>query len=362
MKFSRFPTIVYRFCVFLGLLFVFTLISRIGIAQNQLDNQPGIDQTHRQTMTYKNPIVPQRADPFVVKHINNKYYMTASVPEYDRIEIRRADTIQGLGTTKEIKVIWKKHDSGNMSWHIWAPEMHFIDGKWYIYFAAGKKEAIWEIRPWALSNASADPFEGEWKEEGRVITGMDSFSLDATTFEHKGKRYFIWAQKEPGTENNSDLFIAEMETPLKLKLPAVLISKPDHQWERIGYNVNEGPAILKKNGKIFLAYSASATDHNYCMGLLTADENANLLDPKSWKKTPEPVFKTNVASSQYGPGHNSFTVSEDGKHDVMIYHARNYRDVKPNPLQDPNRHMRAQIVNWKADGTPDFGEPLPDSR
>ena len=52
-----------------------------------------------------------------------------------------------------------------------------------------------------------------------------------------------------------------------------MISEPEYEWEQRGFYVNEGPAILKKNGKIFLAYSASATDHHYCMGLLTAAED-----------------------------------------------------------------------------------------
>jgi GH43 family beta-xylosidase len=29
-----------------------------------------------------------------------------------------------------------------MAVHIWAPEIHFIDGKWYIYFTAGRSDDI----------------------------------------------------------------------------------------------------------------------------------------------------------------------------------------------------------------------------
>ena len=80
----------------------------------------------------------------------------------------------------------------------------------------------------------------------------------------------------------------------------------------IGYSVNEGPAVIKKNGKIFISYSASATDYNYCMGLLTAEDTSDLLNPLSWSKSNIPVFRTNYENGQYGPGHNSFTISEDG--------------------------------------------------
>jgi len=139
-----------------------------------------------------------------------------------------------------------------------------------------------------------------------------------------------------------------------------MISTPEYDWETIGFKVNEGPAVLKRNGRIFISYSASATDHHYCMGLLTADESADLLNPSSWSKSPLPVFATNEAAGQYGPGHNSFTVSEDGR-DVLVYHARNYKEIDGDPLYDPNRHTRAQILEWNEDGTPNFGVPLPDS-
>ena len=33
--------------------------------------------------------------------------------------------------------------------------------------------------------------EGEWIEKGRIETFAPTFSLDATSFEHKGTRYLI---------------------------------------------------------------------------------------------------------------------------------------------------------------------------
>lgn len=301
-------------------------------------------------MTYPNPIVLQRADPHVTRQPDGSYLMTASCPEYDRIELRRSGSIAGLGEGAQTKVVWRRHDSGPMSWHIWAPELHRMDGKWFIYFAAGERESIWKIRMYALSNASADPFEGEWKEEGRIRSDFDDFSLDATTFEHRGTRYMAWAQKNRDGDNTSDLFIAKMTTPTTLALPATRISKPTLPWEIIGHKVNEGPSVVIRNGRIYLTYSASATDHNYCVGLLTADADANLLDGSSWKKHPEPILKTDESIGEYGPGHNSFTVAEDGTTDLFIYHARDYPGARPDPLNDPNRHARVRRVQWNADG------------
>jgi GH43 family beta-xylosidase len=312
------------------------------------------------TPTYKNPIVRQRADPFILKHTDGYYYFTGSVPQYDRIEIRRAKTIQGLGQA-EPKVIWRKHDRGPMGAHIWAPEIHRIGDSWYVYFAAGDAEDVWKIRIYVLSNDNAKPLEGEWKERGQLKTNWESFSLDATTFEHRGQRYLVWAQKDPKYEgSNTSLYIAKMTDPLHIEGEQVRISEPRLPWETIGYKVNEGPAVLIRNGRVFVAYSASATDANYCMGLLSASEDADLLDANSWRKSPEPVFCTNPANAQFGPGHCSFTVAEDGVTDLLVYHARPYEKVKPDPLRDPNRHARVQPIHWRADGTPDFGVPLAD--
>ncbi|MER2490474.1 glycoside hydrolase family 43 protein [Catenovulum sediminis] len=308
---------------------------------------------------YNNPIAPQRADPWVYKDTDDTYYFIASVPEFDRIILRQSDTINGIKTAEE-KVVWRKHASGPMSYHIWAPELHKIDGKWYIYFAAAKAEDIWHIRMYALSNDSANPMEGEWVEEGQVDSGWESFALDATTFTHKGKRYKIWAQQDRDASYNTALWMAEMTSPTSIKQPVIQLTKPELPWEIIGYKVNEGPAVLIRNGKVFVTYSASATDHNYTMGLLWADVDADLMDPASWSKSQEPVFSSNPDLKRYGPGHNSFTVAEDGKTDLMIYHARTYKELIGNPLTDPNRDARVRVIKWKDNGFPDFGQTLAD--
>jgi GH43 family beta-xylosidase len=308
---------------------------------------------------FTNPLVEQRADPWVWLHEDGIYYLAATVPEYDRIELRRARRLDDLRTSMP-KVIWNKHDRGPMSHHIWAPELHHIDGHWYVHFAAGRAEAIWDIRMYVLENSSADPLEGDWIEKGQIRTQWETFSLDATTFEHRGVRYLVWAQKDPRIRGNTNLYIARMDTPWSIVQPQVHLTRPEFEWEQIGYWVNEGPAVLIRNGRVFLTYSASATDANYCMGLLSADEDADLLDPASWTKSPRPVFATWTVNGQYGPGHNSFTTTPDGATDLLVYHARNYGPIEGEALRDPNRHTRAQILPWNPDGTPNFGTPVPD--
>jgi len=312
-------------------------------------------------LAWPNPLILQRADPFIHKHTDGFYYFTATVPEYDRLELRRAPTIAGLAAA-EPKTIWRKHPTGIMGAHIWAPELHHIDGRWFIYFAAGEAEQIWNIRIYVLENPSPDPLEGEWIERGQLKTNWESFSLDATTFEHRGTRYLVWAQRDPAVKNNTDLYIAKMDTPTSITGRQVLLSRPEHDWEKIRYAVNEGPAVLIRHNRVWIAYSAAGTGAEYCVGLLSADASADLLDPKSWTKSPTPVFTTSEENGIFGPGHNSFTTAEDGVTDLLVYHARNYRDIAGDPLRDPNRHTRVQPLSWNADGTPRFGVPAPEPR
>lgn len=302
----------------------------------------------------KSPLILQRADPYIYFHRDGYYYFTASVPEYDRIELRRAWSVKGLADAQPL-TIWRKHADGPMSWHIWAPELHYINNKWYIYFAAGRAEDPWWIRTYVLENTSSDPFCGQWEEKGPLVPEWDSFMLDTTVFSNQGKLYAVWAQKRKERSENSALYIAEMESPLKLKLPQTLLSFPEYDWECRGFKVNEGASVLKHNGKIFLTYSASATDSTYCMGMLVADEKDDLTNVRSWKKIESPVLVTDSEKGIYGPGHNSFTKSRDGKEDYLIYHARPYAEVDlAFALYDPNRHTWVKRIHYNENGYPIF--------
>lgn len=309
-------------------------------------------------MTVLVPLIKQRADPFIHKHDDGYYYFTASVPAYDGIELRRARTIAGLADAKTV-MVWKKPDIGPYSDLIWAPEIHFNQGAWYVYFAAAPsreiKDDLFQHRMYAISTTAENPLNGGWTFEGQIETGMDTFCLDATTFTHQGVLYYLWAQKEEGIRGNSNLYIAAMKTPVQIEGKPIRLTIPEYEWEIRGFWVNEGPAVVKHGGRLFITYSASATDENYAMGLLWADEDADLLDPASWSKSDKPVLTSSPEYHIFGPGHNSFTVAEDGKTDMLVYHARTYTEIEGDPLWDPNRHTFVKPLKWDSDGMPVFG-------
>ncbi|MBD5493222.1 MAG: family 43 glycosylhydrolase [Lachnospiraceae bacterium] len=307
---------------------------------------------------YNTPFIEQRADPYVYRHTDGTYYFTASVPAYDCIALRKAETLEQLQTAQET-IVWTKHESGEMSKHIWAPELHYLFGKWYIYFAAGEKDDIWKIRPFVLECTGEDPMTDSWVEKGKMersdddIYSFEAFSLDATVFENKGNYYYVWAEKVSVGIQISNLYIARMESATKLATAQVLLTTPDYDWERVDIWVNEGPAVIKRDGRIFLTYSASATGECYCMGMLSIDENDDLLDPRAWKKERKPVLCSDREKGFYGPGHNSFTKLPDGR-DICVYHARTYLEIEGDPLYDPNRHTMLMEVKWNEQGYPIF--------
>ncbi len=325
-----------------------------------------------QQIQYENPFIEQRADPCILKGNDGYYYFTASYPMlgssdkngYDKVVLRRAKTIEGLKDAEEV-TIWDCDDTTGMYRYIWAPEIRLIAGSYYIYYTASTQaNSVWGIRPHVLKCTNPEDImnPASWEEKGRFqaaegdTKAFTAFSLDMTYFENNGHHYAIWAQ----TDECSCLFMAEIdpEEPWKCISQSVRLSYPEYSWERVQENVNEGPSVLKKNGKIYVAYSASGTGSEYTMGLLSADENADLLDVNVWTKQAYPALTSADVPGEYGPGHNSFTVDENGN-DIFVYHARSEKCylrqcawANQGSLYDPCRDARLKRVHYAADGTP----------
>lgn len=346
---------------------------------------------------YEEVLIEQRADPYVLKTEDGWYYFTSSYPVcgrleneagigYDRIVLRRARSIEGLKEAEEV-TIWHQKDSKRLFRYIWAPELHCIDGSYYILFTGSLEENnVWGIRPHMLKCVGEDlmnpdnwncPEEtnlyrmeagAEVQQKAEEMEPFTHFSLDMTCFSHKGTYYVIWAEIP---QKKSNLYIASVkkEEPWKLTSKPVLLTTPEYDWEMQGnLMVNEGPAVLKHGRKIYVAFSASAVDYTYCVSFLEISEEADLLDASAWKKYDRPFLTSEDFVNQCGPGHNSFTTDENGNV-VLIYHARPYecsnaQDAEGNygrceyvepgmsALSDPCRHARAKAINFAADGLP----------
>jgi GH43 family beta-xylosidase len=310
--------------------------------------------------TFTNPLLPAGADPWCI-YKDGFYYYTHTTGK--NITLWKTSSIADLKTA-ERKIVFTPPASGPYSKEIWAPEIHFLRDKWYVYFAADSGNNN-DHRLWVLENSSRDPLKGEWVMKGKLATPDDKWSIDGSLFEHRKQLYLIWSGWEGDTNGQQNIYIAKMKDPWTVDTKRVKISSPELPWEMHGdlhdkfnpphVNVNEGPEVITNKNKLFLIYSASGcwTDF-YALGMLTANADSDLMDPASWKKSPEPVFKKSVENGVYAPGHNSFFTSPDGKESWILYHANS----QPDQGCGGHRSPRAQRFSWKADGTPDFGIPV----
>lgn len=314
--------------------------------------------------TFTNPLLPNGADPWSIYHEGFYYYMHTTGRN---LTIWKTRSLADLKNAEK-KIVWKPPAKSPYSKDIWAPELHFIDGKWYIYFAAdaGRNQSH---RLWVLENSSPDPLRGKWTMKGKLADSTDKWAIDGSVFEHRNQLYLVWSGWEGDVNGRQDIYIARMKNPWTIDSRRVRLSTPQYAWETVGdildwrtsdnpphVAVNEGPQILKHKDKLFLIYSASGCwTESYTLGMLTARSDSDLLDPASWKKDPRPVFRPSPEGKAYAPGHNSFFKSPDGKEDWILYHA----NPQPNQGCGRWRSPRAQRFTWNADGTPDFGSPVP---
>lgn len=304
--------------------------------------------------TFQNPVLSSGPDPWVIEKDGFYYYMHTTG---NNLRLWKTAKMSELASAPS-KIIWTPSTTGgNASRDIWAPEIHFLDGKWYVYFTAGPGNCCGGQRLWVLENEAADPTTGTWVEKGQIaVPNQDLWAIDATILEQNNKRYLLWSGQEPGSVEQR-LYIAPMSNPWMISGPRAELSRPEFPWERNGDpKVNEGPQVLKRNNKTFIVYSAShCSSDDYALGLLSTNSTADPMLPTSWTKSATPVFTKDPADRAYGPGHNSFFKSKNGQEDWILYHA----NANPGQGCGDARSPRMQKFTWNADDTPNFGTPEP---
>ncbi len=304
---------------------------------------------------FVNPI-GEGADPWLVQHDNR--YIACLSEANQGIALHISDRLTALGRKQ---VIWTAPPGTMHSAEVWAPELHFLDGRWHVYFAASDGQNR-NHRMWVLQSATADPLSaytlhGPLYTGDHPETGEDNrWAIDGTVLSVGARRYFVWS----GWEDDRDeqwLYIAAMKDPLTLAGKRVrLCRNNDYLWERVGETesgrgLNEAPQVLQRGNRTFLTYSCSGSwQPSYKLGLLELRAGGDPLNPSAWTKHPQPVFQGTAET--YGVGHASFVKSPDGREDWMIYHAKRDR------ANGWPRAMFAQRFQWTSEDWPDFGSPV----
>lgn len=302
--------------------------------------------------TFTNPII-NGADPYVYQKDGFYYFM---VTQGNSIKLWKTENMSEIASAIS-KTVFLPTDGAPDSRNIWAPEINFIDGKWYIYYTAGNGDDI-NQRTWVLENANANPMEGTWERKGKIYAAnADYWAIDGNIMEYGGTNYFLWCGRPNQSTGDltQNIYIAKMKNAWTIEGNATRISTPTHAWEKNGFAVNEGPEFLLNGNKAFVVYSASfcGTD-DYALGLLSLKENGDPLIASDWVKSPQPVFTKDAQKSAFGPGHNSFFKSPDGTENWLIYHANSFAGEGCGT----KRNVRMQKFTYKQDGSPNFGSPV----
>ena len=295
-----------------------------------------------------NPLLPSGPDPQVTHEGGWFYYMAT---RGDRLAIRHTRDLARLDAAEEV-VVWHPPASGANAQSIWAPELHRIGGKWFIYYtaAASGHDDDAHRGVFVLENDAADPLRGGWIDRGRVATRMPG--IDGTSFAARGRQWFAYSAYDGA---DSVLAIAPMANPWTLAAPEVVIARPDRSWERQGgRQILEGPAFLAgPRGDLFLSYSASACwSDDYALGLLRLRPGADPMVATNWTKAPRPVLAKSPANDVYAPGHNAFFTDRAGA-PWIVYHANDGAGLGCTAKRSP----RVQRMRWSRDGMPVFPTP-----
>jgi GH43 family beta-xylosidase len=305
---------------------------------------------------FTNPVF-DGADPWVIRQDSFYFWCSSSG---NGIEVSRSRFLTEKGENRKV---WSSPDTGWNRKHIWAPELHYLDGKWYIYYAAGYDGPPFiHQKSGVLESVTSDPL-GEYADRGLLQTGADPFNpddnvwaIDMTVFRYKNQLYGVWSgwvKPETTDKTPQHIYIAPMSNPYTISGYRTEISKPEESWETGGpLDLNEGPEVLQTDSSVFIIYSCreSWLKEYRLAQLRLVHRDSSLLNPKNWIKTG-PVFQG--TDKVLGVGHASFTISPDGREHWIIYHSK--KTAEPGWERD----VRLQKFKWNTDGNPDFGTPIP---
>lgn len=338
-------------------LYCFFLLLFTGCAKDDKNIDPAdpveeTEETDEQetSAVFTNPLMTKGADPWITQK-DGMYYYTYT--HGSKVVLFVTEKVSELNKAEPVD-IWVPPPGTMYSSNIWAPEIHNINGNWYIYFAADNGSNA-NHRMYVIENTSENPVRGKWEFKGKVSDPTDEWAIDGSVITYNDQLYMLWSGSDAG-RSPQHIYIARMSNPWTIEGERVQISTPQHEWEMHRGAINEGPQpIFNPDGKLFVVFSASSfLSDNYALGLLSLKEGGDPMNPSDWEKKPTPVFTMNAESGTFGPGHNGFFKSPDGTEDWIIYHARNLPDNGSTNYRNP----RIQKFSWNDDGTPNFGKPV----
>ncbi|MEH7308202.1 family 43 glycosylhydrolase, partial [Neobacillus drentensis] len=284
---------------------------------------------------FNNPLY-QGQDPFVTYKDGFYYFVSSSnLDSNNKVYVSKSRTLTDQG--EKVLVF----DSQGTQTRIFAPEIFFFDGKWYIYYCADLKDYGYKHMATVLESVTDDP-QGEYVDKGAIYTGENGVykqANDFTVFDYNGQLYAVWGTLGSGEPIGPA--IAPMDNPYTITANRSFLPGGG----------GEGPRVLQKDGKVFITVSeGDYASNDYRLSYFT-NSDGDILNEDSWTRTNNVFVATSDVS---GPARAGFVKSADGKEDWMIYHSRVYQDTGRNWW----RQVNIKKFGWNEDGTPNFGKPV----
>ena len=232
----------------------------------------------------------------------------------------------------------------------WAPEIHEVDGKYYVIYTAREGSTKLLSLGIAYSDQPLGPFIDKGEPMLQNLT-VPVGVIDVTYFREEGKDYLIWKTDDNAQNKPTHIFIREFDfitLSFVESSEIVELLRSDRDWES---NINEGPWMIKHGDLYFLFFSASGfTDPKYSVEVARSH---SLFGPFEKKSTP--ILHTDwdlemygVDSSFVGPGHCSAVWLEEKGSWWMVFHAWKFGKVG----QEPGRVMLIDEVEISQEGWP----------
>jgi GH43 family beta-xylosidase len=319
----------------------------------------GVVSAHAAT-TFTNPTFKSQ-DPWVT-YVGGMYYYSGSGCGVADICIKRSRTLTGLSSAPWIGVWKHARDTDPNGRDIWAPELHYVNDRWYIYYAADDSGDNNHHRLFVLSADDKGEALSHFSEadtglpHGQLAITPARWGIDPNVFiASNGKLYLTWSCTNfvDGTFPQR-ICLAAMKDALHVASTAVYLSTPDQSWEERGKPIQEGPVGYSRAGRTYITYSGSASfiADDYAVGLLSLDAGADPLHASAWHKSG-PIFDHH--GKVYGPGSVVFVPSPDGREMWNMYHAIDRLDCKS---AYACRDIRMQPMHFDALGAPILGTPV----
>lgn len=285
---------------------------------------------------FSNPLY-QGQDPFVTYKDGFYYFVSSSnLDSNNKVYVSKSRTLTDQG--EKVLVF----DSQGTQTRIFAPELFFLNGKWYIYYCADLQAYGYKHMATVLESETGDP-QGNYTDKGSPFKdgdGVGKESNDFTVFENGGKLYAVWGTLGSGEPVGPA--IAPMDNPYTITSNRSFLTGGG----------GEGPRVLQKDGSVFVTVSEGDYASNGYRLSYFMNTDGDFLNGRSWTFKKDVFVSTPDVS---GPARAGFVKSPDGKEDWMIYHSRVYKDTGRNWW----RQVNIKKFGWNSDGTPDFGTPVP---